>query len=216
MIPMADNLNHSCVDVTQELINLKLNLEGPVNHSYFRVSKSLNDYTSIYAKNGLTQEEINKHGLNAKGRHNKEMYETNSKLLSTENLRQTISDLDKHIWEIPYYLDRYIEDNDSEDEEDEKDESAFEGKMVEEMMKQEGNILNKKKKKSKISHTEGLQTLLKDTKFENSTFQKILEDKNKIIETKNKPLDLEVEDNELIIAEYYPVEEEGIVKEREV
>ena len=57
---------------------------------------------------------------------------------------------------MPYYLDRYTEDNDSEDEEEEKGENAFEGKMVEQMMKQEGIILNKKKKKSINTHTESL------------------------------------------------------------
>ena len=52
MIPMADNLNHSCVDVTQELINLDLHKSGPADEQYYRVSKFLTDYTQIYTHRG--------------------------------------------------------------------------------------------------------------------------------------------------------------------
>jgi hypothetical protein len=44
MIPMADNLNHSSVDITYELINESLHKEGTKHPLYYRVYKFINDY----------------------------------------------------------------------------------------------------------------------------------------------------------------------------
>lgn len=54
MVPMADNLNHSSVDVTQELINLSLQRTGAQNQVYYRVTKALNDYTAVFKANGYS------------------------------------------------------------------------------------------------------------------------------------------------------------------
>lgn len=77
MVPMADNLNHSSVDITQELVNLELHKEGHTNSEYYRVSKYLNDYSAAYKAHGYTDEEIKKHGVNITGRYNRKMFELN-------------------------------------------------------------------------------------------------------------------------------------------
>jgi|TARA_B110000285_G_scaffold211844_1_gene254898 hypothetical protein len=119
MIPMADNLNHSSVDVTQELINLSLHQEGPLNASYYRVSKFINDYSDLYLNRGFTQEQIDAQSLNLKGRYNQQVFEDNQKLLGMESVITNLKSYD--IWEIPYFKDLYTEDNDTDEEDEEKD-----------------------------------------------------------------------------------------------
>jgi hypothetical protein len=46
MIPMADNVNHSNVRVTHELVNLEKHLQQP-NPEYFTVSRYSFDYRDI-------------------------------------------------------------------------------------------------------------------------------------------------------------------------
>lgn len=50
MVPMADNLNHSSVDVTIEVIDHKLHLEADKNLSYYKICKYLNNYSALYDK----------------------------------------------------------------------------------------------------------------------------------------------------------------------
>jgi len=45
MIPMADNMNHTNVEVEHEILNLGLHLDIEDNMSYHRVNKFFNDYT---------------------------------------------------------------------------------------------------------------------------------------------------------------------------
>lgn len=46
LIPMADNLNHSDVDVSQEIINTDMHLTAqPGASSYFTKSKMMNDFS---------------------------------------------------------------------------------------------------------------------------------------------------------------------------
>jgi hypothetical protein len=47
------------------------------------------------------------------------LYAHNKQALGIENLKENIKI--KHIWQVPYYLDEYDEDNDT-DEEDDSDE----------------------------------------------------------------------------------------------
>ena len=51
MIPMADNLNHNCLDVTHEIINQDIHLEGFSNQSYYKMQKSMNDYSILFQDN---------------------------------------------------------------------------------------------------------------------------------------------------------------------
>jgi len=76
MIPMADNLNHSSVTVTNECINIPLHLNGPENLNYYRVDKFFNDYTPVFEKH-CSPEEIEASKLNIKGRFNAKIYEEN-------------------------------------------------------------------------------------------------------------------------------------------
>ena len=48
MIPMADNINHSCVAVTNELINYQKQIDGPIDKNYFKINKFMNDYSALY------------------------------------------------------------------------------------------------------------------------------------------------------------------------
>ena len=86
MIPMADNLNHSSVTITNECVNIPLHLNGPLNSNYYRVGKFFNDYTPIFEKH-CTKEEIEQNKQNIKGRFNRKIYEENQQSLSIENLR---------------------------------------------------------------------------------------------------------------------------------
>lgn len=58
MIPMADNLNHNSVDITYEIINIKLHKEGEFNPSYYRIGKFLNDYSTAYKNNKINEDEL--------------------------------------------------------------------------------------------------------------------------------------------------------------
>ena len=51
MIPMADNVNHSSVDITNEMINLEEHRLGDRRPGYYRIGKFMNDYSAIYDKN---------------------------------------------------------------------------------------------------------------------------------------------------------------------
>jgi len=53
MIPMADALNHSSVDVTNELINHKIHIEGHLAPQYFRINKMCHNYYVLWKKIGM-------------------------------------------------------------------------------------------------------------------------------------------------------------------
>ena len=77
MVPMADNINHSSVEATQEVVNLKIHPKGHLSESYYRIGKYLNDYSLLYEKHGAPEDFIKKHSLNIKGRYNRKLYELN-------------------------------------------------------------------------------------------------------------------------------------------
>ena len=45
MIPMADNLNHTHVNVDHSMINIQLHLDINMNIDYHKTNKFCNDYT---------------------------------------------------------------------------------------------------------------------------------------------------------------------------
>jgi len=53
MIPMADNLNHSDVNVVCEIVTKSLHREANEESTYFTKSKFMNDYRTVF-----TPEEI--------------------------------------------------------------------------------------------------------------------------------------------------------------
>ena len=77
MIPMADNLNHSSVDITNEMMSMAYHPTGDSNLEYYRIAKYLADYSAAYLANGWSQQDIDKYGLNIKGRFNRKIYEMN-------------------------------------------------------------------------------------------------------------------------------------------
>ena len=69
LIPMADNLNHSSVDITQELINTNLQLLDPVDQSYIVKAKFNNNYSDLFHQLGYSLDEISQNDFKIKGRH---------------------------------------------------------------------------------------------------------------------------------------------------
>jgi hypothetical protein len=47
---MADALNHSSVDVTNELVNHKIHIEGHLVPEYFRINKMSHNYHVLWKK----------------------------------------------------------------------------------------------------------------------------------------------------------------------
>jgi hypothetical protein len=73
----------------------------------------------------FSDEFINQHKLNIKGRYNWKMYELNSQSLSVDNLRANLLLNKKQIWQVPYSLDKLAEDNDSSDDDSDSDEEEI-------------------------------------------------------------------------------------------
>jgi hypothetical protein len=49
MIPMADNLNHSDVNVVLELIHKSIHLKPEEENTYFYKAKYMNSYAQVYS-----------------------------------------------------------------------------------------------------------------------------------------------------------------------
>ena len=64
MIPMADNLNHHSVDITNEMMCMSLHPKGHQDPEYYRIQKFLVDYSTIFRARGWSEEEINKNAAN--------------------------------------------------------------------------------------------------------------------------------------------------------
>ena len=86
---MADNLNHSCEMMTSEMLNLSLHVTGDENNEYFRISKYMADYSSVFRASGWS-EECFLDEPNITGRINRKLYESNQKALSTSNISKIL------------------------------------------------------------------------------------------------------------------------------
>ena len=89
MVPMADNLNHSCDMITSEMVNLSLHVTGDEKNEYFRISKYMADYSSVFKANGWSKECI-RDEPNITGRIDRKLYESNQKALSTQNISKIL------------------------------------------------------------------------------------------------------------------------------
>lgn len=151
MVPMGDNLNHSCVDITIELINQRKQLEAEKDESYFKISKFFNDYSALYPLQQQIAE--NENLLNIKGRFDRTRFEEHCKILGVDNIRQQLTQ-NKSIWEIFAKVDKYTEDNDSNQESEEESDQEIEGthnkqaSTLEELFK-ELNLTDKEKARFK-------------------------------------------------------------------
>jgi len=119
---MADNVNHSCVDVTNEIINTELQKQGHLNPHYFRVSKFMGDYSAIYTARGDSLADCKL--ANVRGRLNNDQLRDDQALTSLENVRRILEQEEKHIWDVPFIFQDYAEDNDSEEELDDAEQFA--------------------------------------------------------------------------------------------
>lgn len=97
MVPMGDNINHSSVSVTNELINLERHkLCTKADGKYFRRTKFMNDYSAIYGDlDGLEE----KQRKNVTGHLNQKMFRAHNDLLSVDTMRAMWLN-GTHIWNV--------------------------------------------------------------------------------------------------------------------
>ena len=117
MIPMADNCNHNSFFITNEFINLSMHTNKQNDASYYRYAKYMADYSAAFRANGWSQEKIKRNSLNITGRFSREVYNMNTKVLSTDHFKNNLESSNKQIWEVPFFYEPFDEDNDSSDEE---------------------------------------------------------------------------------------------------
>lgn len=161
MIPMADNLNHSDVNVVLELIHKSIHLQPNEESTYFYKAKYMNNYSQVY-----TAQEIKENPI-ILGRFNKENFEENNKLSDTNEFRAQSET--KFIWQIPFLCDTFDEDNDTDKESSDEDEYYEEdpgvmSKMVD-LLK---NLMSKKtsqKALAEIRKGGGLKFFVKQEKM---------------------------------------------------
>ena len=77
LIPMADNLNHSCMDFKCQVISLPLHVKGNGTSDYYDDSKYFIDYHQVFKSRGWTSSAISKNKFNLTGRVCKEIYISN-------------------------------------------------------------------------------------------------------------------------------------------
>lgn len=74
MIPMGDNLNHSSVEATYEVINKQMHKDVTFwNPLYFEKGKMMNDYRALYSEEELAEMD-EKQMKNVSGRFNKRLF----------------------------------------------------------------------------------------------------------------------------------------------
>jgi hypothetical protein len=59
MIPMADNFNHSSIEIDWDLINMGLHQNGESEKSYYRIETYLQDVSDLYLNKGYDASELN-------------------------------------------------------------------------------------------------------------------------------------------------------------
>jgi hypothetical protein len=69
--------------------------------------------------------------LNLKGRYKRNVYQKNQQCLSSSSIREQLT-IGKNIWDIPFFSDPHIQDDDSDssDEEDENDKDKGDGVTI--------------------------------------------------------------------------------------
>ena len=161
MIPMADNLNHSDVNVVQEIIHRSLHLKESEESSYFYKAKYMNNYAQLYSAQEIKEFPV------ILGRFNKENFEENNKLSDPKEFEKHAQT--KQIWQIPFLCDNFDEDNDtdresSSDEDYGEEDPGVMAKMVD-LLK---NLMTKKtsqKALAEIRRGGGLKFFVKQEKM---------------------------------------------------
>ena len=128
---MADNMNHSDVNVICEIITKSFHLEADEESQYFTKTKYMNNYSVIFDKSEIKHDNDY---FNIFGRFSKENFKENQKLYSIDEF--AMHSTTKQIWELPWIKDAFHEDNDTDEDEDydseyddEEDEEANLGMM---------------------------------------------------------------------------------------
>ena len=161
MIPMADNLNHSDVNVVLELIHKSIHLQPNEESTYFYKAKYMNNYAEVYSAQEIKENPI------ILGRFNKENFEENNRLSDPSEFKKHSES--KFIWQIPFLCDNFDEDNDtdresSDDEEYVEEDAGVMAKMVD-LLK---NLMTKKtsqKALAEIRKGGGLKFFVKQEKM---------------------------------------------------
>lgn len=110
MVPMADNLNHSDVNVICETINKRLHLEPDQESSYFTLAKFMSDYSTIFSEEELQAKP------HLRGLFSRENFENNQKFSNVAYFQEQAKT--QHLWQIAFNRDTFDEDNDTEEDTD--------------------------------------------------------------------------------------------------
>lgn len=155
IIPMADMLNHSDLDVQYEVFNKRLHLLDEKAGSYYTRSKFHFDYSFIYTPEELDKiKEDERHLLNVKGRSNMVNFKANQKRYTNTDTFADQMKLGIRLWDIPCIKRHYTQDNDdsSEEESDEEEKKSSvedsQPSLVKEIIKQ-AELIGKGPKKFK-------------------------------------------------------------------
>ena len=127
-----------------------MHTEKENDNSYYRYAKYMVDYSQAYKANGWSREMIRRNRINIAGRFDREMYDMNNMVLSTENYKESLENSDKQIWEVPFFYEPYDEDNDSTDEE--QVEKALESTMEEEEDDDDKEVQEPSEFKGRLDH----------------------------------------------------------------
>ena len=112
---MADNLNHSNFQGVNELVHLSTHKAGDRDSDYYRIGKSLGDYSSIFRANGCPEEEMT-NNLSISGRFNRDTFKELQEALSVDSIRDKLQNSSKQVWEIPFVSNDFEEDDFSSNE----------------------------------------------------------------------------------------------------
>ena len=87
---MADNFNHSNLDITNKMICLSLHTQKTKSQDYMSSTKHLADYTEVFRAAGWPEK-----GSDITGRFSREIYMQNQVALGVENIRDQLSNSEK-------------------------------------------------------------------------------------------------------------------------
>ena len=226
-VPMADNLNHSDLQMKTEMINLSLHPEGDKNANYYRISKYMANYSGIFSQGKLFKDAR----LNVNGRFDKKIYQSNIDAFSVEKVREYLND--HQIWEIPLTFGQHAEQRVDWDENASDQDADFQDEQELESWLNNGleGVIHQEKKMLAAAQAKKNSGLIKDQlgkkvceKFENL---KIKSDRlNKLVSSQTiteihqghlKADELKLDFNEELLdaVEYIPVEQDNEISDRD-
>lgn len=205
MIPMADNVNHSCADVNQEMVSVGLHLSQLQHPSYYRIYKMMNDYSILLGENNQNvPKEI-------KGRFDRQAFSSIQKVLSMTNVIQKVVRGDKEIWQVPFYVDTCDNEDESEDESDEDKP----GNLLEQAILKERELQKAKIANSGVSKLDQFKALLEGSGLPDKAAAYLLKQNEDGKFNNPNDCDLRLTADSLAALEYIPIDQTCELQQRE-